>query len=76
MHRDIKMDNILVRNNGKFLEIKIINFGFSELYCPNESYKKCGTPGFVAPEIFFTNQYTTKIDVFSLGVIFYMLVYG
>lgn len=39
-------------------------------------YKKCGTPGYVAPEIFKTKTYDQKIDVFSLGVVYYILVYG
>lgn len=40
------------------------------------SYKKCGTPGYVAPEIFKTKNYDLKVDVFSLGVVFFILVYG
>jgi len=39
-------------------------------------FKKCGTPGFVAPEIFKTKNYTPKVDIFSLGVVLFILVFG
>lgn len=37
---------------------------------------KAGTPGYIAPEVFESQPYTEKGDVFSLGVIFYSLVSG
>lgn len=42
-------------------------------------FPKCGTPGFVAPEVLSTtvsNKYTTKVDVFSCGCILYKLLTG
>jgi len=36
-------------------------------------YKRSGTPGYVAPEILKDKEYTTKADIFSLGVIMYLL---
>ncbi|KRX00922.1 Protein kinase-like domain [Pseudocohnilembus persalinus] len=42
----------------------------------NQIFKKCGTPGYIAPEMFNQQQYDQKVDVFSLGVVFYELVYG
>jgi serine/threonine protein kinase len=39
-------------------------------------YKKCGTPGFIAPEIFKYKNYTPKVDIFSLGVVLYSLCFG
>lgn len=38
--------------------------------------KKGGSPGYIAPEIFQTDSFDTKVDVYSAGVIFYYLVYG
>jgi len=41
-----------------------------------QAYKKCGTAGFIAPEIFKSKIYDAKIDIFSLGVVFYILIFG
>ena len=58
--------------------IVLCNLGMSEQYDPinKKEYKRCGTPGYIAPEIFKSKKYDCKIDVFSLGVVFYVLVYG
>jgi serine/threonine protein kinase len=40
------------------------------------SILKCGTPGFIAPEIFLDQKYNEKCDIFSAGVIFYILING
>lgn len=57
-HRDLKPDNILINKieEGEY-KVKIADFGLSEfLDGPDNKYgklwKKCGTPGYVAPEIF------------------------
>ncbi len=54
----------------------LANLCYSEIYNENQIYKKCGTPGYVAPEIFKTKTYDVKIDVFSLGVVFYIFIFG
>lgn len=81
-HRDIKLDNLFVPENRRLPFVLLSNFCYSESFkinkqgSPNQGYKKCGTPGYVAPEIFKTKNYDFKIDIFSLGVVFYILVYG
>ena len=83
-HRDIKLDNLFVPENKRLPFVLLTNFCYSESFRFTGSdtrerpqgYKKCGTPGYVAPEIFKTKFYDSKIDVFSLGVVFYILVYG
>ena len=51
IHRDLKLENIMFKNY-KSLNIHIIDFGLSELILNNSKlYKRCGTPGYVAPEI-------------------------
>ena len=52
MHRDIKPENILIHRNNNKTIIKIVDFGLASYV--NEFpyiFPKCGTPGFVAPEI-------------------------
>jgi calcium/calmodulin-dependent protein kinase I len=82
-HRDIKLDNLFVPEAKRLPFVLLSNFCYSESFklnkgasSPAQGYKKCGTPGYVAPEIFKTKNYDQKIDIFSLGVVFYILVYG
>ena len=52
MHRDIKPENIMIRNNGTIKEMVIGDFGLaSKTNLPNYLLERCGTPGYVAPEI-------------------------
>lgn len=72
MHRDIKLENILINQNT--LDIKIIDFGLAEYICKKELiFIKCGSPGYVAPEILNELKYNYAVDVFSAGIIFYIL---
>ena len=51
VHRDIKPENILLMSNSNDWEIKICDFGLAGLYKGNDLKLKCGTPGYIAPEI-------------------------
>jgi serine/threonine protein kinase len=80
-HRDIKLDNVFVPDKRRLPFAILSNFCYSEVFklkgAPEaQIFKKCGTPGYVAPEIFKTKSYDLKVDVFSLGVVFFILVYG
>jgi len=63
-------------------DIKIVDFGLATYAdCEDYLFKRCGTPGFVAPEIISANakdnvKFTPKCDIFSAGVIFYILLTG
>ena len=77
MHRDLKPENILFMT--KDLEsLKIADFGLAQS-CDQHpyTYPKCGTPGFVAPEILEQDsefaKYSVVCDIFSAGVILYVL---
>ncbi len=82
MHRDLKPDNIILKEKSKLetCELKLVDFGLSTIYdIPEYLFKRCGTPGFVAPEVINapSNEnihYTPKCDIFSAGVIFYILL--
>jgi len=52
MHRDIKPENLMLKSNKDIYNIKLIDFGLStNIDIDDYLYKRCGTPGFVAPEI-------------------------
>lgn len=74
LHRDIKLDNILIEDSNK--SIKIIDFGFS--ICSATKLKiSCGTLAYMAPEIISKIEYSgKKADVWALGVVLYALVCG
>jgi serine/threonine protein kinase len=77
----MKPENIMFRTTKINSEIVILDFGLST-FCDEKEYiyTRCGTPGFVAPEIVNIKDMTTKCksvsDVFSLGVIFHILLLG
>ena len=58
-------------------DIKIADFGFAKkVHKPNSLTTQCGTPGYVAPEILEGKPYDTQADMWSLGVIVYILLGG
>lgn len=74
LHRDIKLTNIMINNDNN---IKIIDFNSAEFIdYLNEKSIKTGTPGYIAPEIFNSKIYTFKSDIFSLGIIFYTMLFN
>jgi calcium/calmodulin-dependent protein kinase I len=76
-HRDLKPENLLLRSETNDSEIKIADFGFAKkVLTPNSLTTQCGTPGYVAPEILEGVAYDTKSDMWSLGVIVYILLGG
>lgn len=78
MHRDLKPENIMLQKKGDLSSLKIVDFGLAT-YCDVDKFlfPKCGTPGYVAPEIANlsdkSQKYDKVCDVFSAGVIFFKM---
>mmetsp|Transcript_9106 Transcript_9106/g.20729 ORF Transcript_9106/g.20729 Transcript_9106/m.20729 type:complete len:556 (-) Transcript_9106:78-1745(-) len=75
VHRDLKLENFLYETkDGDHL--KLIDFGFSHIWEPNTKMAlSCGTLAYVAPEV-LDKSYTSKCDLWSLGVIVFILLCG
>ncbi|KAM4841827.1 myosin light chain kinase 2, skeletal/cardiac muscle [Thomomys bottae] len=76
LHLDLKPENVLCVNTTGHL-VKIIDFGLARRYNPNEKLKvNFGTPEFLSPEVVNYDQISDKTDMWSMGVITYMLLSG
>mmetsp|Transcript_21627 Transcript_21627/g.20774 ORF Transcript_21627/g.20774 Transcript_21627/m.20774 type:complete len:352 (-) Transcript_21627:351-1406(-) len=76
-HRDLKPENLLLMSKNNDSDIKIADFGFAKRTTSSTCLlTQCGTPGYVAPEILEGIPYGTKADMWSLGVITYILLGG
>eukprot|EP01066_Platyproteum_vivax_P006551 Platyproteum_vivax@DN232_c0_g1_i1.p1 len=76
VHRDLKPENILMESERPDAPIKVIDFGTSRVFNPDRAmHQKLGTPYYVAPEV-LKRKYNEKCDVWSCGVIMYILLCG
>ena len=79
MHRDIKMENILFESKEEDSEIKLIDFGLSTIYAKQRQKvaldEPVGTLYTMAPEVFM-EQYDLQADMWSIGVVAYILLSG
>ncbi|KAF7148493.1 hypothetical protein RHSIM_Rhsim03G0018600 [Rhododendron simsii] len=76
MHRDLKPENFLFANKTETAALKAIDFGFSVFFKPGEIFNETvGSPYYMAPEVLKRN-YGPEIDVWSAGVILYILLCG
>ena len=76
-HRDLKPENILMTDDTDDAEPKLVDFGLSKIIGPSE---KCndpfGTLSYVAPEVLLQKPYDKSVDLWSVGVIIYLLLSG
>ncbi|KAL6065602.1 calcium calmodulin-dependent protein kinase type 1G [Balamuthia mandrillaris] len=77
-HRDLKPENLLAAGDGADEIIKIADFGFAKSFSEDgeKLMTSCGSPGYVAPEILTAESYDKSVDMWSVGVIVYILLSG
>mmetsp|Transcript_14564 Transcript_14564/g.37779 ORF Transcript_14564/g.37779 Transcript_14564/m.37779 type:complete len:325 (-) Transcript_14564:127-1101(-) len=76
-HRDLKPENILYASPAKDASIKLADFGLAKVVSENAIMQTaCGTPGYVAPEILQNAGFGVEVDMWSVGVILYILLCG
>ena len=73
IHRDIKPENIIIKHAFDDTNVKISDFGLATFADQNFLFTRCGTPGYVAPEVLADKKYGSKVDIFSIGVILYIV---
>lgn len=75
-HRDLKPENLLMKSRKEDTGIVLADFGFA-IKCKGKNLVQvCGTPDYVAPEVIKHEAYDFKCDIWSAGVIAYILLGG
>jgi serine/threonine protein kinase len=83
-HRDLKPENILMTDNTEDADIRLLDFGLSKIIGPTETCTEpfgtlvliLLTQSYVAPEILLEKPYTKAVDIWSIGIITFLLVVG
>eukprot|EP00347_Sterkiella_histriomuscorum_P001305 403372544 len=81
-HRDLTPQNVLFNKDVKdstfcTSDINIADFGLSAFYTKQtKNLSKCGTPGYIAPEVLIKGEYSNKADIFGIGCILYYMIKG
>ena len=76
-HRDLKPENLLISSDSGGLEVKIADFGLSKDFSGSSTMSTCcGSPSYVAPEVLQQGVYSNSCDIWSIGVILYVLLSG
>ncbi|XP_017547278.1 death-associated protein kinase 2-like [Pygocentrus nattereri] len=77
-HFDLKPENIMLSDKkAEHPEIKIIDFGLAQRLTTGEEYRSlCGTPQYIGPEVINYEPLSTASDMWSIGVITYILLSG
>ncbi|KAL7415961.1 kinase-like domain-containing protein [Mrakia frigida] len=79
VHRDLKPENLIFANKTEDADLLIADFGLSRII-QEDTFKMltttCGTPGYMAPEIFKKTGHGKPVDIWALGVITYFLLCG
>ena len=70
--RDLKSSNLLIDKNGY---LKLVDFGFAKI-AAGKSTTLCGSPLYMAPEMFEGKPYGRSVDWWSLGIVMYEMLHG
>ncbi|KAN0069808.1 Protein kinase-like domain containing protein [Elaphomyces granulatus] len=79
VHRDLKPENLLFRTPEDNADLMIADFGLSRIMDEEQFHvltTTCGTPGYMAPEIFKKSGHGKPVDIWAIGVITYFLLCG
>ncbi|CAM9615846.1 unnamed protein product, partial [Phaeothamnion confervicola] len=77
VHRDIKPENVLLASQDNDHDIKLADFGLAQAVSSSAVLlMQCGTPSYVAPEILKAQPYGKAVDVWSVGVVSFILLCG
>lgn len=76
VHRDLKPENLLLTTRNDDADVKLADFGFAIRAKGFTITTQCGTPGYIAPEILKSIPYGKPADMWSFGVILYILLGG
>jgi len=77
VHRDLKPENLLLKSADNDLEVALADFGLSKIVGEQTMMQTaCGTPSYVAPEVLNATGYDKEVDLWSVGVITYILLCG
>ena len=77
MHRDIKLENIMMSDNTETAVVKVVDFGLAKMIGSKEKTDEpYGTLGYAAPEVLQKDHYSFSCDLWSLGCIIYAMFSG
>lgn len=77
MHKDLKLENVMLMRANDFSHLKLIDFGLAEKYKANNVNFNLdffdGTAEYIAPEIVSGHKFGSECDMWSLGILIYKL---
>ena len=77
LHRDLKLENIMMSSNEEEAVPKLADFGLSKIIGPGEmSTDSYGTVGYCSPEVLKKEPYSYSCDIWSMGCIFHAMLSG
>jgi len=84
VHRDLKLENLILSSRNDFTTIKIVDFGLAKKSNSTRADTICGTPQYVAPEVLhagagemsLNSVYNSAVDMWSVGIVLFILLGG